>query len=61
MSSSPDRPAGASPPWQATVVPPGTVHCTRAIGRTDNATFEKQHAQVVFVAPPASARSARIE
>ena len=29
-------------PWQCLVVPAGTVHRTRAIGRTVNVTFEKQ-------------------
>ena len=38
--------------WQSIVVPAGTVHRTRAIGRTVNATFEKQGAQAVFVEPP---------
>ena len=42
-------------PWQAVVIPAGTVHRTRAIGRTVNATFEKQGARVVFVAPPGTA------
>lgn len=36
-------------PQQALVVPAGTVHRTRAIGRTVNLTFEKQGAQTVFV------------
>jgi mannose-6-phosphate isomerase-like protein (cupin superfamily) len=36
-------------PWQALVVPAGTVHRTRAIGRTVNATFERQGARTVFV------------
>jgi mannose-6-phosphate isomerase-like protein (cupin superfamily) len=34
--------------WQYMVVPAGTVHRTRAIGRTVNVTFEKQHAPTVF-------------
>jgi len=34
--------------WQYMVVPAGTVHRTRAIGRTVNVTFEKQHARTVF-------------
>jgi hypothetical protein len=29
----------------------GTVHRTRAIGRTVNVTYEKQGAQTVFVEP----------
>lgn len=36
-------------PWQCVVIPAGTVHRTRAIGRTVNLTFEKQHARTVFV------------
>ena len=36
-------------PWQAMVVPAGTVHRTRAVGRTVNATFETQSAETVFV------------
>lgn len=36
-------------PWQCLVVPAGTVHRTRAIGRTVNATFEKQGARTVFL------------
>jgi len=35
--------------WQYVVVPAGTVHRTRAIGRTVNVTYEKQGAQTVFV------------
>ena len=35
--------------WQSVVVPAGTVHRTRAIGRTVNITYEKQGAQTVFV------------
>ncbi len=39
--------------WQCLVVPAGTVHRTRAIGRTVNVTCEKQGARTVFVdAPP---------
>lgn len=34
--------------WQYMVVPAGTLHRTRAIGRTVNVTFEKQHARTVF-------------
>jgi mannose-6-phosphate isomerase-like protein (cupin superfamily) len=37
--------------WQSMVVPAGSVHRTRAIGRTVNITFEKQGAQTVFVEP----------
>jgi mannose-6-phosphate isomerase-like protein (cupin superfamily) len=35
--------------WQSLVVPAGTVHRTRAIGRTANITIEKQGARTVFV------------
>jgi len=35
--------------WQCVVVPAGTVHRTRAIGRTVNLTYERQQAQTVFV------------
>jgi len=35
--------------WQYVVVPAGTVHRTRAIGRTVNITYERQGAQTVFV------------
>jgi mannose-6-phosphate isomerase-like protein (cupin superfamily) len=35
--------------WQYVVVPAGTVHRTRAIGRTVNITYEKQGAKTVFV------------
>jgi mannose-6-phosphate isomerase-like protein (cupin superfamily) len=38
--------------WQSMVVPAGTVHRTRAMGRTVNVTCEKQGAQTVFVEPP---------
>ena len=38
--------------WQSLVVPSGTVHRTRGIGRTVNVTFEKQGAQPLFVEPP---------
>ncbi len=36
-------------PWQFIVVPAGTVHRTRAIGRTVNVTFERQGALTEFV------------
>ena len=36
-------------PWQCLVVPAGTVHRTRAIGRTVNVTFEKQRAETVLL------------
>lgn len=37
--------------WQCLVVPAGTVHRTRAVGRTVNVTFEQQGAQTEFVDP----------
>jgi len=36
-------------PWQTVVIPAGTVHRTRAIGRTVNLTFESLGADTVFV------------
>lgn len=38
--------------WQSVVIPAGTVHRTRAIGRTVNVTCEKKGAQTVFDEPP---------
>lgn len=38
-------------PLQCVVVPAGTVHRTRAVGRTVNVTFEQQGAETVFVEP----------
>lgn len=38
--------------WQSVVVPAGTVHRTRAIGRTVNLTYEKQGADTVFMESP---------
>ena len=35
--------------WQCVVIPAGTVHRTRAVGRTVNVTFEKSGAETVFV------------
>ena len=35
--------------WQSVVIPAGTVHRTRAIGRTVNLTCERIRAQTVFV------------
>jgi mannose-6-phosphate isomerase-like protein (cupin superfamily) len=35
--------------WQCVVIPAGTVHRTRAIGRTVNLTCEKSGARTVFV------------
>lgn len=42
--------------WQSIVIPAGTVHRTRAIGRTANLTCEKQGAKTVFVERDASRR-----
>ena len=39
--------------WQSLVVPAGTVHRTRAVGRTVNITYERQNAHTVFVEPAA--------
>jgi mannose-6-phosphate isomerase-like protein (cupin superfamily) len=38
-------------PLQCLVVPAGKVHRTRAVGRTVNATFERQGADTEFVEP----------
>ena len=35
--------------WQSVVVPAGTVHRTRAVGRTVNLTYERQYSRTVFV------------
>lgn len=35
--------------WQSVVIPAGTVHRTRGIGRTVNITCERNGAQTVFV------------
>ncbi len=35
--------------WQSVVIPAGTIHRTRAIGRTVNLTCEKNGARTVFV------------
>lgn len=35
--------------WQCLVVPAGTVHRTRAIGRTVNITYERQAARTIFL------------
>ena len=34
--------------WQSAVIPAGTMHRTRAVGRTVNITCEKNGAQIVF-------------
>jgi len=39
-------------PWQAVVIPAGTIHRTRAVGRTVNLTFESIGADMVFVDQP---------
>jgi mannose-6-phosphate isomerase-like protein (cupin superfamily) len=39
-------------PWQSVVVPAGTIHRTRAIGRTVNLCFEELAAETVFVEGP---------
>jgi len=44
-----DSPQVTLTEWQGIVIPAGTVHRTRAIGRTVNITYEKQRAQTVFV------------
>jgi len=36
-------------PWQSTVVPAGTVHRTRGVGRTVNLCFEDLAADTLFV------------
>jgi mannose-6-phosphate isomerase-like protein (cupin superfamily) len=36
-------------PWQSVVVPAGTVHRTRGVGRTVNLSFEAIAAETVFV------------
>ena len=38
-------------PWQAVTIPAGTIHRTRAIGRTVNLCFEELAADTVFVDP----------
>lgn len=39
-------------PWQCVVIPAGTVHRTRAVGRTVNLTVEALGAETVFVEAP---------
>ncbi|BAH39998.1 MAG TPA: cupin domain-containing protein [Gemmatimonas aurantiaca] len=41
-------------PWQSVTIPAGTVHRTRAIGRTVNLCFEELGAETVFVSDPAN-------
>jgi mannose-6-phosphate isomerase-like protein (cupin superfamily) len=38
--------------WQSVVIPAGTVHRTRAVGRTVNLTYERQGARTLFVEAP---------
>jgi len=38
-------------PWQAVTIPAGTIHRTRAIGRTVNLCFEELAADTLFVDP----------
>jgi mannose-6-phosphate isomerase-like protein (cupin superfamily) len=39
-------------PWQCVVVPAGTVHRTRGVGRTVNLCFEAMAAETAFVERP---------
>jgi mannose-6-phosphate isomerase-like protein (cupin superfamily) len=39
-------------PWQAVTIPAGTVHRTRAVGRTVNLCFEDLSADTVFTKDP---------
>jgi mannose-6-phosphate isomerase-like protein (cupin superfamily) len=41
-------------PWQSVTIPAGTVHRTRAMGRTVNLCFEALGAETVFVPDPMS-------
>ncbi len=45
-------------PWQSVVVPAGTVHRTRGVGRTVNLCFETVAAETVFVDPERRASEA---
>lgn len=38
-------------PWDSVTIPAGTVHRTRAIGRTINLCFEEAGAETVFAGP----------
>ena len=51
----PGRAEAVLGPLQCMVVPAGTVHRTRAVGRTVNLTFERQGSAAVFVDPPSAA------
>ena len=44
-----DGPSMALAPWQCVVIPAGSIHRTRAIGRTVNLTYEKLGALTTFV------------
>ena len=46
-------------PWECVTVPAGTVHRTRAVGRTVNLTVEALGAETVFVAAPDGATGPR--
>lgn len=48
-----EGPRATLTPWQTVVIPAGTVHRTRGVGRTVNLTFERQGARTVFVDGPA--------
>ncbi len=45
-------PGFALGPWQCVTIPAGTVHRTRAVGRTVNLTMEGRSARTVFVDGP---------
>lgn len=47
-----DGPTLVLTPWECVVIPAGTVHRTRAVGRTVNLTFEALEAETVFVDGP---------
>jgi mannose-6-phosphate isomerase-like protein (cupin superfamily) len=44
-------------PWNSVTIPAGTVHRTRAEGRTVNLCFEKLVAETVFVDAPSAAQA----
>jgi mannose-6-phosphate isomerase-like protein (cupin superfamily) len=46
-------------PWQSAVVPAGTIHRTRGVGRTVNLCFEALAADTVFVEHPTVDRDGR--
>lgn len=43
-------------PWQSVTIPAGTLHRTRAEGRTVNLCFEELAAQTIFVEAPQSSK-----